>query len=176
MNKIRIILVAFMLVFLISGCSSLSMSEQAKPTDTNSTSLVAIKSLNLPTSIQSISISDDSYAGVWWIPKNPKSTSTEMTTWLEQATTYNEKIPKSQNVTQHAGNIGPSQLHISTLEKQEVAVYPAYYVGVQNGVISVHYIQDVLVFNNGGTETYIKSSQLYNWLKNNEWKSEFIQK
>jgi len=177
MNKFRIVLVALMLAFIITGCSNLSASEQAKSnTDTQPAPITPIKSLNLPTSIQFISISGDSYAGIWWIPKNQKSIASEVTTWLEQATSYTQEIHKSQNVSQHAGNIGPSQLHISTSEKHEIAVYPAYYVDVENGVISVHYIQDVLVFNNGGFQTYIESSQLYNWLKNNEWKTEFIQK
>jgi len=102
--------------------------------------------------------------------------SSKVVTGLEQATSYTLEIPQSQNVVQHAGNIGPSQLHILTSEKHEIAVYPAYYVLDENGVINVHYIQDVLVFNNVGLNTYIKSNQLYEWLKNNQWKTEFIQK
>ena len=177
MNKFRIVLVAFMLAFIITGCSNLSASKQAKSnTDTQPASITPIKSLKLATSIQSIDISDDSHEELGWIPKNQKSISSEVTSWLEHATSYTQKIPKSQNVVQFVGNIGPSQLHISTSEKHEITVYPAYYVDDENAVINVHYIQDVLVFNNGGLQTYIQSSQLYNWLKNNEWKTEFIQK
>lgn len=177
MNKFRIVFVVFMLSFIITGCSNLSASEQAIPnTATQQVPITAIKSLNLPASIQSIEISDDSHASSWWIPKNQKSISSLVTNMLEQATSYTQEVPKSQDVVQYAGYIGPSQLHITTSVNHRIVVYPAYYVDDENKVINVHYIQDVLVFNNGGLQSYIKSRQLYSWLKNNEWKTEFIQK
>ena len=130
-----------MLIFLITGCNTLNVNQQTKLiTDTQQVSIPQIKSLNVPASIQSISINDDSCASLLWIPQNQKSVSSAVTTWLEQAAS------------------------------------PAYYIEDKNGLINVQYIQDVLVFNNTGAQTYIKSSRLYNWLKNDEWKTEFIRK
>lgn len=173
MNKYRIALAALMLAFIITGCGTPNMGGQAKSaTDTKPTS-IPLKSSNATTSIQSISIGDDSCASRRWLPKNEKTVSSTVATWLEQSTSYTEKIPESQRDYQFGGNIGPSQLHIITSDNHKITVYPAYYIEDKNGSINVHYIQDVLVFNDTGVQICIKSSQLYNWLKNDEWKTEF---
>ena len=63
-----------------------------------------------------------------------------------------------------------------TSDKKEITIYPAFYVYTKNGMINVQYVQDVIVFNNAGNITYLKSEELYNWLKSDQWKTEFIRK
>ncbi|SPF56167.1 conserved hypothetical protein [Candidatus Desulfosporosinus infrequens] len=100
----------------------------------------------------------------------------QLSSWLNKAIPYTEEIPKSQEVRQHAGNIGPARLYLMTSDKKEITIYPAFYVYTKNGMINVQYVQDVIVFNNAGNITYLKSEELYNWLKSDQWKTEFIRK
>lgn len=44
------------------------------------------------------SLTDDSHASLFWVPRNHKTTLIEITSWLHDATIYKGKIPKSQNV------------------------------------------------------------------------------
>jgi hypothetical protein len=151
-------------------------------------------SYDLPTSIQSVSISDDSPASIGWTPHNQKTILLQVSSWLNKATPYIYKIPQSQGPYVFHANIGPSELHILTSDKHQITIYPAYYIEKmgktdtaisqdENGVVTttenpefqVHYVQDVLVFDNGGDRTYLKSEPLYNWLKQDQWKLEFGQ-
>lgn len=131
---------------------------------------------NLQTSIQSISISDDSFPGTWWITNNQNAVLLQVSSWLNKAIPYAEEILQSQELRQHAGNIGPARLYLMTLDKKEITIYPAFYVYIKNGTIKVQYVQDVIVFNNAGNITYLKSKELYNWLKTDQWKTEFRRK
>jgi len=61
-------------------------------------------------------------------------------------------------------------------------MYPAYYIAPekldQNGnqLYQTKYIQNIVVFNDNGKVTYLKDKQLYDWLKNDQWKTEFTTK
>lgn len=147
--------------------------------------------LNLSAPIQSIYINDDSPGGGGWIPKNGIDVLSQVLPWIKTAGLYTGKVPQSVEFSHH-GYLGPSRLHIVISGTQRITIYPAYYI-VKNGktdtaasvddrgVITrmenpeyqLEYAQDVLVFDNGVGRTYIKSVPLYNWLKNNQWKSEF---
>ena len=135
-------------------------------------------SFKLPTSIQLISIGDDSPAGIYWSPYDQKSVISEVISWLEKAKPYTVKVPESEDVGRFNFNIGPSILNITTLSHHEF-IYPAWYTkrgGQKNNVYSaVHYVKNVVVVKNGKEITYLESEPLYNWLKNNEWKKEFIE-
>jgi hypothetical protein len=147
--------------------------------------------LHLPASIQSISIIDDSPAAIYWSPRNQKAVLSKVIAWLKQAASYTEAIPKSDNIIVHA-NIGPAQIVLTTSDNQIIKVYPAYYIdnggktniipiNDQNGTdtavtdsnFQVQYVQNVLAFDTNGKQTYIKSEQIYNWLKTNQWETEF---
>lgn len=143
---------------------------------------------NLPTSIQSISISDDSRAGIFWIPHSQKAVSSQVISWLKKAIPYTRKVPQSQDVGTSNANIGPAILHIMTSDKHEIMIYPAYYIEkseridtsisenkpeIVSPLFITQYVQDVIVFNNGGNISYLKSEELYNWLKEDHWKTEF---
>jgi hypothetical protein len=130
---------------------------------------------NFLMSIQSISISDDTPMGQYWIPRNQKYVISQVLTWLKIAAPDTEKIPPLPTVVM-AAYLGPSQLHLTTSDKKQIRIiYPAYYYteNKQNGFNQVHYIQDVVVFESEKDISYFKSEQLYNWLKINQWKTEF---
>ena len=112
--------------------------------------------------------------------------------WLNKATPYTDKIPQSQGPYVWNAYMGPSVLHLLTSDKHQISIFPANYIiktGKTNTAISedehgvvtttetpefqVQYVQDVLVFDNGGNRTYLKSEPLYNWLKQDQWVPEF---
>ena len=171
-------------VVFTAGCGKQSSNPQYPPSSV---------AFNLPTSIQSISISDDSPAGIGWTPKDQKAVLSQVTSWLNKAAPYTGKIPESQGPYVWYANIGPSELHILTIDKHQITIYPAYYIAKtgktdtavtqdeqgnvttnENPEYQIQYIQDVLVFDTGGDRTYIKSEPLYNWLKQDQWKLEFV--
>ncbi|WP_026884706.1 hypothetical protein [Clostridium akagii] len=122
-----------------------------------------------------VSLVDDSPAAFSWAPRNQKITLSEITYWLHGATIYRGKIPKSQNVALFKANVGPSILNISYSNKVNITIQPAFYLGSKNA-LNIQYIRDVLQLNNDGKKSYIQSKQLFNWLKNDKWKTEFEMK
>lgn len=134
---------------------------------------------SLPASVQSVSISDDSPAAVFWNPKGQKAVYAEVSAWLKSVVPYTEKLPQSEDVGAFHANIGPSILHIVVSDQQQILVYPAWYTKKDgenepyNARSVVHYLQDVIAVNNGGTISYYQSQPLYDWLKTGRWQDEF---
>lgn len=130
----------------------------------------------LSTKIQSINISDDLPAGTYWSPNDQKSVLSEVLSWIKTAIPYTVKVPESEDVGVFFAKIGPSILNISALSQHEI-IYPAWYTkrdGQKNDAYSVvHYVQSVVAFDNGKEITYLELEPLYNWLKKDEWKTEF---
>lgn len=152
--------------------SSSKLTQQVM-SDTGVMSTIELKSIS---NGGLVSITDDSAASIWWLPKSQKNTLYEVISWLQQAKPYKGKIPQSQNSVVSHGNIGPSVLYISTSDKHEITIHPAFYLVSDGKSFEVKYITDVLQINNDGQKNYIQSNQLYSWLKNNKWKTEFEMK
>ncbi|WP_434509790.1 hypothetical protein [Desulfitobacterium sp. AusDCA] len=76
---------------------------------------VTLQSLSvLPSSIQTVSISDDSPAGVFGSPKSQQAVLDRVSAWLKTAKPYTSAVPSFEsvdNIVHH--NIGPSALHIT---------------------------------------------------------------
>jgi hypothetical protein len=123
-------------------------------------------------SIQSISI----FAGSTMnssTTQDPKSVSTQVINWLNNSTLYTGSIPKSTNSIVPKSYTGPAQLKMKTANG-DVTVYPVYYlVQINNNGVETRYLQDVVEYQMGNQTVYLKSPQLFNWLKNSQWKSEF---
>lgn len=192
--------VAVLVLILIVGgilatrIDAFDKREKQMATQTTVQTATSPAEFSLPTTIQSISISDNSPASIWWIPNDQKFVLSQIIAWLKQAEPYTEKIPQSPEVV-FQGNVGPAQITLTTSDKRLLVIYPAYYIeksekthtsistdehGVvtktENPEFQVQYVQDVLVFDNGGDRSYLKSEELYNWLKSNQWKTEFTRR
>ncbi|MDT8718060.1 hypothetical protein IAI10_15445 [Clostridium sp. 19966] len=124
-------------------------------------------------SIENVSLSDDSPASIWWIPKDEKTTINEITAWLQQAKPYKGEIPKDQINAIFNANIAPSTLYITTSDKHEIKIQPACVV---QGIAKAQCVTDVLEINKDKQKSYIQCSQLFNWLKNDKWNTEFEKK
>jgi hypothetical protein len=139
----------------------------------------------LPTSIQSISTSDDSPAGVFWSPKSQELVFAQVSSWLRTAKPYTGTVPASNDVSDIVHhNIGPSALHITGPDGSETLIYPAWYICTVGQKVDarslanyIHYQQDMVVLIEARTNYvyYFQSAPLYHWLKNGEWKTEFDQ-
>lgn len=127
-------------------------------------------------SIQSIYIIDDSPCATGFKPKNQEAVLSQVIPWLKSAMPYTWKIPQSDNsVMACRANCLPSELHIVTLSKQNIVIYPEWYSRKDARVSIVHYIQDVIAIKNGDQINFFVSPQLHNWLRRDDWRPEFMQ-
>jgi hypothetical protein len=138
----------------------------------------APSSLLLPASVETIAASDDSAAAAYWHPKDLQAVRTEIAAWLKAAVPYTEKVQPSADAVFHA-NIGPSRLQVTISAKQQLAIYPAWYVQKDEGKTPddarfvVRFVPDVIAVERGGSIDYYTSQPLYNWLKSDQWQAEF---
>ncbi len=171
-HRNMIICDVFILIICLSfmtGC--VERSDSSKMVETGVISTTELKSIE-KSSI--VSLTDDSPASIWWIPKVQETTLSEVISWLQQAKEYRGKIPQSQISGVFKANIGPSKLYIATSDKHEITIQPAFYSVANDGKGSeVCYVTDVLELSNDKQKVYIQSSELFNWLKNDKWKTEF---
>jgi hypothetical protein len=134
---------------------------------------------DLPTSIQYVAISDDTPPSQYWVPRDQRHVIAQVLAWLKTAAPDEEKMPPSPTVIM-AAYLGPSQLHLTTPDRQHLSIYPAYYyteaVNKQNGQTEeqVNYVPDMIVLCSPTGVSYFKSSQLYDWLMTDQWKTEFM--
>ncbi|GFZ29976.1 hypothetical protein CSC2_05020 [Clostridium zeae] len=127
------------------------------------------------TSSERIDIDDDTPAQGKWTSKDQEATLSEVLPWLKQAKLYKGEMPEASNLGKDEpvfnANIGPSILSISTSNKHIIKIKPAFHINSDNG--HINYYVNVVEFDYDGQKTYIESNQLYEWLKNNKWKTEF---
>lgn len=188
-NHRRMIVFSILIVIcliLMAGCEEkrsqgqkvdLSKLTQQKIKDAKAVYINELKDIK---NTDKIVIDDDSLQMTGWIPKNQETTLSKVTYWLHHAELYKDEIPKPKNIGKddvlisNGGYTGPSVLNISTSNNYKITITPAYYVDKEdNNMYSNHYITNILEFNYDGQKTYIQSSLLYNWLKNDNWKTEF---
>jgi hypothetical protein len=122
-----------------------------------------------------VCISDDSPASIFWVPQNPQNTLSDIVALMLQTKQYKGKIQKSQiSPAMFKANIEPSILYINTSDKKLITIQPAFYLSSKKGVYSgVVYITNVLRLTKGKQVSYVENAKLYNWLKNNKWKTKF---
>jgi hypothetical protein len=132
---------------------------------------------DLPTAIQSLSISDGTPIGLYWVPRDQRHIIARVLAWLKTAAPYEGKIPPTPTVIT-IDYVGPSQLYLTTPDHRHLSIYPAYYytVSKQNAwtEVQANYIPDVIVLWSPTGVSYFKSEQLYGWLKTDQWKMEFV--
>lgn len=127
------------------------------------------------TSIQSIVIDNNSPASMGFVPIHPTTVTQQLLAWLKSALETNVNLPKSTPNLIFNAYIGPSRLLITTKNHANIQIYPAYSITAvgHQGRYQVNYDTDVLAYVQGNNTIYLKSPQLYTWLKDNQWTSEF---
>lgn len=105
-----------------------------------------------------------------YTPQNQNAVMSKVMSWLKQTKIYKGKVPDS-NDNDFNAYVGPARLVLCTPDNHEINIYPAYYY--QNSDNKIHYVDNVLIIRDNKQKYYIECSQIFNWLKNDEWKSEF---
>lgn len=108
------------------------------------------------------------YQYIAYKPKDNNTTLKKLQGWLDQSTLYTQTVPQSERFTTSV-YIGPPLLHIS----DHILIQPAEYDTLEGNLIKKHEIADIIEVNRDGIKFYLNSKDLYDWLKNNQWKSDF---
>jgi hypothetical protein len=150
-----------------------SKSTQPETSDTDGILSSGLKSIS---NGASVSLLPDYPMTLLMVPKSPNSTLSEITAWLENASPYNGEISSSKNTSStmtYAAYTGPSVLYINTPDGHKITIEPVIYYASSGTGYERKYLSNVLLFSDDNRKMYITSGQLYDWLKNDKWKSEF---
>lgn len=175
-KRVKIYCCIFILIILLSFMISCEEKhcEEIHASDVSDTQVISNSEIKTIKYSGTISLADDSPPSIYWVPKDPKTTLYEVTSWLHQAKLYKGDIPKSQNIGIFNGNINPSILYIKTSNEHEITIQPAFYFVLNNEKsFEVRYIDNILQLKNDKQKIYIQSSKLFKWLRNDKWEMEF---
>lgn len=70
-------------------------------------------------------------------------------------------------------NLAPSTLHITMPHNEEIIIQPESYLIWTGNIYKKCFVDGVILVKINKQITYIQSNDLYKWLKNNEWRTEF---
>lgn len=185
-TRYGILVTIIMLLSIMAGCEEKrSTSNEAKYSKSTQQVIkddeaVYTSGLKDITNSERIIIGNDKPCQSVWTPKKQENTLAEITSWLQQAKLYKGEIPKPKNLGNEElisnAYIGPSILNIFTSDNHKITIEPACYIDKNDSnLYSDHYITNVLEFDYDGKKTYIESNQLFDWLKNDKWETEFKQ-
>lgn len=125
---------------------------------------------------KAVTIADDSRASIIWTPKNQKNTLYKIASYLKQAKLYTGKIPKIHFIGTYNANIMPSKLNIAIDKRNQIIIQPAFYGDDKDNGLRINYIDNVLSMIRNNKKIYIESKDLFKWLKEDRWKTEFKMK
>lgn len=119
-----------------------------------------------------VSLTDDSFTPRWQTPKNNKIVLSQVVCMLKKAREYHGGIPKSAPGI-FMVNLAPSTLHITMPHNEEIIIQPESYLIWTGNIYKKCFVDGVILVKINKQITYIQSNDLYKWLKNNEWRTEF---
>jgi hypothetical protein len=173
-SKLRNIVLALSVtsLILLVGCGQNSNSvPQAVIQQTQS-------QVQIPTArdIQSLSIASDGAGSVYMSPNNPASTIAQVLDWLKTAKPVSVQFPKLKITQQGSsgGYTGPSRLFLSLKDKENITITPSFYVwSNSSGGYDYHYLNGIIQYQTGNQTVYFNAPQLFKWLKDDQWKTNF---
>lgn len=172
------IFIIIMALGFISGCDKIQSQSQKSTSlksvqETGGVGVISANDIKNIGNSGEVSLTDDTAASIWWVPKNQKDILYEVISWLQRAKPYKGSIPEDQISAVVHANIEPSKLYITTSDKHVITIQPVFYLASNDGKYQVCYVAGILEFNNDKQKIYIQSNELFDWLKNNKWKTEF---
>lgn len=123
-----------------------------------------------------VGIADDTPASKCWIPKSQNLTVSTIAVWLSGAKLYSGTVPSSFQTSSNAvfnANIGPSALYINTYDSHRITLQPVWYTEPDGTGYKTNYLSGVVELIYDSQKYYVESNKIYEWLKNDKWKSEF---
>lgn len=159
-------------------------SVSAKPTTIINSTTVAqekqsliINEIKLIKACSKISIQDDFPCSTIWKPTSQDKTLEKVISWLNKAQVYTDNVPASSASAKNAvfyANILPSTLSINSSNNHIIMIQPVMYLIESGNGFQRNYLENVLKLTDGDSKVYIQSKQLYDWLKNDKWQSNFV--
>lgn len=159
-------------VLIVAGSIyALSQNGSSRPPDEPHVTAANVPSLPASSSIRSIYITADNPAQTKFLTNHPAVVEHNVSAWLKSSKVYTSKIDES-NISQGT-YVGPAQLHIDGGDHKSIVIYPVSHVEQENGAYLPVYQQSVVAYRTGSHTTYLYSPELYTWLKNDQWQTEF---
>lgn len=128
--------------------------------------------------IESIEMLSDSASQNIMFPNKLNTTKEQVVQRLKAAEPVSVKFPKvnKKSNLSSSGYSGPATLYLKLAHKEIIKISPAHYFWEKYPYIhqwGYSYINDIIEYQDGNKTAFFKSSSLYDWLKNDEWKSQF---
>lgn len=127
----------------------------------------------------SLTLGSDGAAIILMAPKNAQKTLAKVSVWLQASRPYTGDVPQTTDDVIFNGNIGPASLSIDTAQKQTLTLQPAWYIVPSDKPVGgyetyeTRYVTNVLQLKKDNQTSYLTCKPLYDWLKNDTWKTEF---
>ncbi|MCF8564625.1 hypothetical protein LLE49_07685 [Alicyclobacillus tolerans] len=156
-------------VFLIlTGCGSVP---KATVTPTQAT-------FRMPkvTDINSLNIESDYPSRATLLPNDPKTAIKNVLTMLQAAQPVSVQFPHSKKKLsgESSGYTGPATLNLHLNASEDLMITPAYFIwSAWQGGFDYHYVNGVVEYREDESVIYLRDVSLYNWLKQDRWKSQF---
>lgn len=165
-------LILLALASLLTGCHAVP---EKGGSSADGSGVIPADEMSAIASGGTVTLTDDSAAAIYWVPKDTGAMRAKITPWLQSLRPYTGNVPQTADSPVFHANISPSRLILSTADGHTLTVCPAFYL-VPSGYLSYtkKFVPDVLLLENDGKKSYVKSPALYGWLKNDEWKAEFV--
>lgn len=126
-----------------------------------------------------LTLGSDGAAIIIMAPKNAQKTLAKVSAWLQASRPYTDDVPQSTFNGIFMANIGPASLSIDTARKQTLTLQPAWYIVPSDKPVGgyetyeTRYVTNVLQLKKDDQTSYLTCKPLYDWLKNDTWKTEF---
>lgn len=166
--RYSLIIPVFISAVMLAGCGTIP-NAVVEPTN---------MSIKVPdkNAIKSVDITSDSASAMAYYPNDQGGAISEVVTWLQNATEVTVHFPKVHVQTGTSGGYtGPSILNLHLKNEELAEVLPGFYVIPSKHGYSYRYLDGIVEYKNSwdGTDVYFKSPSLYQWLKRDQWKSQF---
>ncbi|SIS67360.1 hypothetical protein [Alicyclobacillus vulcanalis] len=114
-------------------------------------------------------------AARWFAPNREADVVSEIATWLSRAQPVAFQVPQPETRIVTNANIGPAELVVRLSAGEEMTIQPAFYVSGAGHALSevIHDVPGVISYRVGHQTLYFRDPELYQWLKSNEWESQF---
>lgn len=113
------------------------------------------------------------------VPKDEAATLAKTALWLRKAAAYNGAVPKSPGNLVFNANVNPAVLVVTLPDKSSCSFMPCWYFPSSScTALRKQFLDGVVEVwkttgQNTGPVSYITCKPLYDWLKNDRWKTEF---
>ena len=160
-------LTGIQLVFL-TGCGSVP----------NATVTPTQAALRMPkvTDIKSLNIESDYPSRATLLPNDPQTAIMDVLTMLQSAQPVSVQFPRSKKKLsgESSGYTGPPTLNLHLNTHEDIMITPAYFIwSAWQGGFDYHYVNGIVEYWKGDSTIYLGDPSLYNWLKQDQWKSQF---